>query len=446
MRNLSLLTLVTLAVTFFVVSCKKEISYEQGAPSHGSLQSSSGNCLPKSVNGTYRVNQALGDTNTIDVTVNVTQIGAYIITSDTLNGYYFRASGTFGATGTQTVNLKGIGKPAATGVNTFTVSYDSSVCTIPVTVLAATTTTTTGNGAFTLQTSGSSCMNATVSGTYTQGTALSSSNTVAIQINVTTVGSWTLSTNSLTGFSFAGAGTFTATGPQFITLTGSGIPTAAGTQTFTVSAGNTTCTFSVTVVAPIPPSTDHFIITDNSWWSYSTPVNPSDTLKRSIIGSATGGGFTYKAMKELNVLGQLDDTLYFRKSGNNYYEFNYVDYYTSFYLDQLVTDSLLFLKEGLTSGQTWSSAVYTGTVQGQATKIRYDYTCTNNNATITLNGKTYTNVYQVTLNVMVDDGTGFAPDITWTNYYAQGIGWIYQKYDDNQGSSYDLPIRYYQVF
>jgi len=47
---------------------------------------------------------------------------------------------------------------------------------------------------------------------------------------------------------------------------------------------------------------------------------------------------------------------------------------------------------------------------------------------------------------MVDNGTGFATDATWTNYYAQGIGWIYQKYDDGAGGTYDIPIKNYKVF
>jgi hypothetical protein len=47
---------------------------------------------------------------------------------------------------------------------------------------------------------------------------------------------------------------------------------------------------------------------------------------------------------------------------------------------------------------------------------------------------------------MVDKGTGFTADVTLTNYYARGIGWIYQKYDDGAGSIYELPIRYYRVF
>lgn len=332
---------LSLASVFFlllIVSCQKEKSFEQGKLSTGSLQDSLGDCLSKTVTGTYTVAKALTDSNFIDVDVNVSQTGRYTVYTDTVNGYYFKATGTFSKTGINTVRLKGTGTPAVSGTDDFFIFYDSTFCDVSVIVLPAGTT------------------------------------------------------------------------------------------------GGTT-------------STDHFILTDNSWWSYTVPI-ASDTLKRSVIsGSFTVGSASYKGIKELDAAAQFDDTLFFRKSGNNYYEYNYIDYYTSFYYDNLVVDSILFLKEGLTTGATWSSPVYTGTVNGTTTKVRYDFKCDNSNATVTVNSKSYSKVYQVTLKVMVDEGTGFGTDITWTNYYAQGIGWIYQKYDDGTpGGTYELPVRNYKVF
>ena len=538
---------------FFLYSCQKEVSAELGQISKGSLQSSSGDCLPKTVNGSFKTGQALKDSNYIEVTVNVTQTGSYILTTDTLNGYSFKATGSFSSPGANTVRLKGSGPPAVAGVDNFTVLYDSSACAIAVPVAQGTsgggagvftlqtsagscmnanvggtytqgtavtatnkvdiqvnvttigtwsittaavggvsfsgsgnftstgvqtitlnstgTPTTAGNNVFTvtagsssctftvvvapnttpaavytLQGSGSTCTSATPAGTYTQGTALTSANKLTVQVNVTTVGSWTVTTNTVGGMSFSGSGTFTTTGVQSIVLNGSGTPTTVGVNTFTVTAGSTTCTTPITVAAGTVVSGDHFILTDNSWWSYSTPISSSDTLKRQIVGSVTASGVTYKAMKERNVSGVIDDSLYFRKSGNNYWEFNYVDYYTSFFFDNPVVDSINFLREGLTTGATWSSKVYTDAENGVPTSIRFDYTCTNANATVLVNNKSYSNVYIITVKAKknVNNG-GFQDDVTWTNYYAQGIGWIYQKYDDGS-FQYELPLRYYQVF
>jgi hypothetical protein len=218
------LSFTSLLFLFLIVSCGKEGSFEQGKPSRGSLQNSAGDCLAKTIAGTYTAGQALSDSNYIDVTVDVTQTGRYTIFTDTVNGYSFKATGNFGSTGTATVRLKGFGTPASAGTNDFIVFYDSSFCSVSVTVAA-------GGG--------------------------------------------------------SGGGT--------------------------------------------PPSTDHFILTDNSWWSYSTPL-AGDTLRRTILGSFNASGVTYKGLKELDPAGQINDTLFFRKSGNNYYELNYIDYYTSFTL------------------------------------------------------------------------------------------------------------------
>ena len=440
------LSFASVLLFLLIISCQKEKSFEQGKPSKGSLQDSLGNCLSEDIVGLYKAGLTLSDSNYIDVTVAVTQPGSYVISTDTVNGYYFRSTGNFASAGNTVVRLKGFGTPLSAGNDDFTISYDNSFC--PVTISVMTSGSSSGGTAvLSLSGSGGNCMNYNLMGTYTQSVVLNTSNKVQIEVNVTSPGTWIMGTNTVDGFSFYGSGTFASTGVQTITLDGVGTPGAAGSQTFLVTAGSSSCSFLVTVGTTGVPSTDHFILTDNSWWSYGTPI-PGDTVKRIIIpGSFTSNGITYKGMKEFDALGQaFDDTLFFRKSGNNYYEFNYIDYYTSFYFDNTIVDSILFLKEGLTTGQTWSSPVYTGTDSGATKKVRYDFKCDNANATVTLNAQTYSNVYQVTLKVMVDSGSGYQTDITWTNYYAQGIGWIYQKYDDGAGSTYELPIRNYKVY
>ena len=122
------------------IGCAKELSFEgANTPSIGSLQAATtGDCLPKTVNGTYLAGTPLvTTTNTITVQVNVTQTGSYIVGTDTVNGYYFRATGTFTTLGLTTVTLRGIGTPFQEGTNNFVVSYDGTSCDIQVTVLPA---------------------------------------------------------------------------------------------------------------------------------------------------------------------------------------------------------------------------------------------------------------------------------------------------------------------
>src|SRR5260221_10957582 len=103
-----------------IVSCQKETSYELSKTSaQGSLQSEvDGSCLSKTVSGLFTAATAVTSSNYIEVQVNVTNPGSYFISSDTLNGFYFRGTGSFTA-GTNTIKLTGTGTPVAAGTNNF---------------------------------------------------------------------------------------------------------------------------------------------------------------------------------------------------------------------------------------------------------------------------------------------------------------------------------------
>jgi hypothetical protein len=238
-------------VIALITGCQKEKSYENGQnarPSDGSLQGAGGSCLGSVVAGTYKKDTALNATHFVTVTVTVNTLGSYLIYTDTLNGIYFRASGTFTAIGVNTVSLAGFGTPLVAGTNTFTVNYDSTACTFSITTTAA------GGGGggasvFTLDGSPTSCLSATSQGTYTAGTATNASNKETIHVNVTTIGTYSISTTAVNGVSFAGTGSFTTTGPQTVVLQASGTPAAAGNFQVPITAGATNCNFSLTVAS-----------------------------------------------------------------------------------------------------------------------------------------------------------------------------------------------------
>lgn len=238
-----------LAVILVVfIGCQKEVSFENGnTPAQGSLRSDgTGDCLPKTVNGAYVATTALSPTtNTITVQVNVLNTGNYVITTDTVNGYYFRANGVFTTLGNVDVTLRGNGTPFTNGVDNFIVNFDSTVCDIAVTVLPAGT----GAAVFTLSGAPAACTGAVVSGVYSTGTALTSTNTAALSVNVTTVGTYTITT-TFQGMTFAASGAFTATGPNTVTLVGTGTPTTGGLNTVPLTVGTSTCSFPVTVSSP----------------------------------------------------------------------------------------------------------------------------------------------------------------------------------------------------
>ena len=246
MKFLKSFLLIT-ATLFVALSCQKEYSLEDAAGSAvGTLQKDSfGDCLPSAVNGIYKVDSTLGLQNYIDVQVNATSIGAFSISTDTVNGYSFRAFGSFNATGFNTVRLQGSGKPLTVGMNLFTVKFGGTNCLIEVSVLGAGAQV----GAFTLQGAPGNCSGAVVNGIYKQGLPLNFNNTVSLSINVTSLGNYSIGTSAVNGIFFQTSGTFLTLGAQTITLDGQGTPTAAGN--FNIPAGNApnACTFSVAVTA-----------------------------------------------------------------------------------------------------------------------------------------------------------------------------------------------------
>lgn len=425
-------------------SCNKEKSFEVGAPAHGSLQSdATGDCLPKTAVGAFIAGTALTDSNYLEVDVNVSSAGAYDIRTDTVNGYSFSGIGNFDHTGVNHIRLAAAGTPTAAGENSFSVIYDTSFCLVPVTVLPAGSNS--GPAAFTLQGSGDTCMLATVSGNYVQNAPLNGTNTVAIKVNVTTPGTYTVTTDNKNEFQFAGSGTLAAPGVQNIMLTATGTPAIEGATVFTVSAGSTTCTFTVNVTAstgppPVGDNPDHFPLTTNSYWIYADdPLTPQDATVVTNTKTTTIGTDTYNSFEFGNGDGEpAFDIAYYRKDGTDYYAYHSVDYYTNAPFDTDIEGAILFLKENLQTNQSWNSAEFSGTTANIPVKVQFVFTCTDANASFVINGTTYNNIYKVVAKpqVSVSGGPYTPTGEEVESYYAKGIGLIYQK--SSAGGSVDF--------
>ncbi|HMT95243.1 MAG TPA: hypothetical protein PKC62_01035 [Ferruginibacter sp.] len=231
------------------VSCEKETSYEGGATSlsSGSLKSGgSGDCLPSNVNGIYKTGVTLNSSNYIDVTINVTTAGSYVVKSDTVNGMSFRGVGVFQATGNQVVRLTGAGRPTLAQLNLFTIKYEGSSCKIGINSVDQAT----PAAEFQLNGSPANCTGYTVNGNYVAGTTLTAANTLSFMVNVTVIGTYALSVPSVNGVLFTGSGYFATLGPQTVTLSGFGTPAQPGVVSTDVSTINasTKCSFIYTVI------------------------------------------------------------------------------------------------------------------------------------------------------------------------------------------------------
>jgi hypothetical protein len=159
---------------------------------------------------------------------------------------------------------------------------------------------------FTLGSTGGDCTGAVLAGTYNAGTALTSANTATINVNVTVVGSYSISTNTVNGISFSDTGSFVSTGSQTVILAGKGTPTAATTNNFTVTAGSNSCEFSVPVTATIPPAGDYITCdingvatTFNIDASASNYATESNTPPYHASGLAAGGNSLYATNPQL---------------------------------------------------------------------------------------------------------------------------------------------------
>ena len=103
--------------------CSFAISFTANGTNNGTAQflltGAPGDCTTPVVNGNYIAGTALDASNTIVLKVNVANPGSYSIATNAINGIIFSATGTFSATGQNTILMAGTGKPAAAGIFTF---------------------------------------------------------------------------------------------------------------------------------------------------------------------------------------------------------------------------------------------------------------------------------------------------------------------------------------
>lgn len=84
-------------------------------------------CNSLIVRGDYAPNIPMNATNTISINVNVEYVGDYTLTTNTVNGVSFTASGTFSNAGLQEVILRGNGMPLNGGLHHFTLTTNSTM-------------------------------------------------------------------------------------------------------------------------------------------------------------------------------------------------------------------------------------------------------------------------------------------------------------------------------
>jgi hypothetical protein len=406
-----------------------------GGVSSGVLGDSSGSCKPVILAGTYAQGIALTSINTVQVQVTVATAGTYSIKTNTVNGVTFSKTGTFTSTGVQNVILTGSGTPTISGDQNFTLSYGNSQCDFKIN-FAPPASGTLGGG-------GGSCTPFAIAGVYTQGIILNASNVVQIQVNTTTPGGYTITTNTVNGVVFSSSGNFTTTGPQTISLTGSGTPVNAGPQNFTVTFGSSNCSFSLSFLAGVAPSGDYFPLTLNSNWTYSASAGSSLDVHTAVINySRTFNTNTYKTIAAYDI-GSIDafDSAYYRKPGGDYYQ--YALYSNTIPFDQDVEGEYIFLKDNVANGTTWLSPTISGTVGGIPFTAFIKMTILAKAVPITIGAFNFPDVIEVKYEYFITgDPVAVETDERW---FAKNVGEIHDSINDGTTTdNYD--INSYQVF
>jgi hypothetical protein len=224
-----------------------------------------------------------------------------------------------------------------------------------------------GTAVGTLGASAGTCMPVTNTGTYKQGMALTSGNTVTVTVTVATPGTYTIATNTVNGVTFLKTGTFTTTGVQTVTLDGTGMPLNSGSQNFTVTFGSSTCSFPINFEAGTPPPvSDYFPTSAGSFWNYVKTTTPKDSFKISAtaaIKTITGQDYNVFTYNDLPTGAPFE--LYYRKGSGIYYEnINTEDFFGFDTPGNPADVEYMFLKDNVPAGNTWNSPTITGIISG----------------------------------------------------------------------------------
>jgi hypothetical protein len=323
MKKLLRFFLVLLSAGVVLSACQKELSAETGTAKGALVKDANGNCMPATPNGTFKKDTVLTNNNYVDIEINFTEIGNYFITTDTSNGYFFKASGVAALPGVTTVRLIGSGKPLVVGTDVFRVTFDGSICEFNINVLSAT-----GGGGggipqanFTFGNTAGVC-SATVNGIYAVGLPMTANNYVDLAVTVISAGTYNLST-ALNGVGFSANATLAANATS-IRLFANGSPTIAGPFSYLITSSGataTTCSFNVLFLPAITPGTFTYNCatgtTVQGIYQAGATMNPlTNTIKASVtvgtpgsynINVVANNGVTFTAIGVLTATPAVQD-------------------------------------------------------------------------------------------------------------------------------------------
>lgn len=261
--------LSVLLAVFIFASCEKEYSVELGNAGGGTqggtaiftLDGAPGPCNGVQIAGSYAVGTATTAANNVNITVDVQALGTYTISTATINGVVFAATGTFANLGIQLIQLNAAGTPVAAG--NFNYLPGVASCSFQISVDGGGTSN--GTAVYVFNGAPNNCATPAISGDYVVGTPLNPIlNQVILLAKVTTAGTYTINTTTTNGMQFTATGSFATAGPdQPVTFVGSGTPSAAISSNFLTGTAAVGCTFTIVPTNVGTGGTSAFVLEGN---------------------------------------------------------------------------------------------------------------------------------------------------------------------------------------
>ncbi|HRE51883.1 MAG TPA: hypothetical protein PK339_10690 [Flavitalea sp.] len=186
------------------------------------------------------------------------------------------------------------------------------------------------------------------------------------------------------------------------------------------------CTVLEVELNDAPVFTDYFPDTDGSSWVYQDAAD-TDRTATTVVSSETEqiDGRVYRKFTDLS-----GATRYYRKEGNEYYE------YAALSHSNAVTDPPLieytFLKDNAAKNDSWETSAYNLKLSGVTIRGKLRFTIADRDFSQTIAGRQYNNLIAVFTELLVslDGGSSFTPVSSYTTIYAKGIGVVYTETPD----------------
>lgn len=290
----------------------------------------------------------------------------------------------------------------------------------------------------TLGSSAGTCSAAEVFGIYQEGIELNSTNTVQLQVTVSTPGKYKIYTDPVNNVSFKGTGTFLAPGDQTVILTGSGIPAFPGGQEFQVHFGTSSCSFRIDFLSETASSDfDYYPSKPGNWWQYLS--NGSNTYFKVINQEVSFNGNAYTVIGEFPDPNQttFNNALYLRKNSGNYYQM--IDFGSFMAVTSPNLLETIILKDNVPEGSFWDSQNFGIDISGVSKMGFIRFTIVQKGVGETVGNFNFPDIIKVKGEIFAD---GEATGTIMENWYAKNVGLVYTK--DFSGKV--IEIKDYRIF